>query len=169
MNWSVHLDPGEEVRWQGRPAPRCYSFRNWRHSLFGLLLLAICLWWTWAGIELGRDYGSRLYPLIPIPFLLLSIYMAFGHLVVARLEWERVYYAVTDRRILVQRGLFRRRLGSLALGEVTGFRLNPLGEHLGTVRVRGGTPPLTLVLCCIEYPRKMTDLVEEAMPRELYI
>lgn len=164
MTWSSLLAPGEILRWEGRPAPRCFTFRNWRHSLFGILLLILASFWQMVGYRLSFDHRSSLLAWVPLPFLLAAVYLCFGHLLVARWEWEKVFYAVTDRRILVRRGLFRPRVEELPLEELTGFRLKPLGEHLATLRVRGGGDRApTIALQCIEYPRQVVELLEEAV------
>jgi hypothetical protein len=163
MDWSEHLAPGEKLLWEARPAPRCYTFRNWRHSLFGVLLLVIAVWWQAVGLQLSEAYSLPLLAWVPLPFLLLGLFLALGHLLLARWEWERVFYAVTDRRVLAQRGLWRRRLENLELAQVTYFQVRPLGEELATVRIRADNA--VLALCCIEYPRRLTALLEEAMVR----
>ena len=163
MSWEVELQEDEVLRWQGRPAPRCYTFRNWRHSLFGVLLLVLALYWLALGTQLAAVYGLSWLPLVPVPFLLVGIYLSLGHLLLARLEWDQVRYAVTDRRVLLRRGPGGRRRQELALGEVVWFRLQPHGEELGTLKIRGRTPENRLTLCCVEYPRRVTALLESAM------
>ena len=162
MDWT-QFAAGEPVRWEGRPAPRCFVFRNWRHSLFGLLLLLLSTWWQAVGYQLGRLYGWPWLVWLPLPFVLLGFYLSIGHLLLARYEWERVFYAVTDRRVLVLRGLFRRRCESLALSEVTYFQVKPHGRELATVRVCSGTTRPPLVLSCVEHPGHLIELIEAAM------
>jgi hypothetical protein len=161
MDWSVYLEDGETMRWEGRPAPRCFTFRNWRHSLFGFLLLLPSVHLQIVAIEFSKTYDSLLIAWIPLPFLAVGVYLAVGHLVLARLEWEKVFYAVTDRRVLVMKGLFKQRLMNFPLQKVSYFHLKPLGEELGTLRIRGGE--FSMVLSCIEYPRRITDLLEAAI------
>lgn len=162
MRWDHALAAGEEIRWEGRPAPRCYTFRHWRHSVFGLIFLAICSYWQALGVEMSKEYELPWLVWLPVPFVLMGLYLAFGHLFQARLEWEHVYYAITDRRLLVKCGLLQRRIESLELSEITYFSLLPHGEQLGTLRVHGGDDRV-LRLHCIEHPRQATDLLEEAM------
>ena len=81
-----------------------------------------------------------------------------GQLLAARLEWNRVAYAVTDQRIVLRRGLFRSHEISLPLARLTWFRLQPHGEELGTLRILGGEGDPVLVLHCIEYPRRPAAL-----------
>ncbi len=113
MKQDLALDNNEEVCWEGRPAPRCYTFRHWRHSIFGLVFLVICCYWQFLGFEMAETYESILLAWLPLPFLLLGLYLSIGHLLQARLEWNRVYYAITDRRLLIQRGLLKLRIESL--------------------------------------------------------
>ncbi len=163
MNWDGYLQSGETIRWEGRPAPRCFTFRNWRHSLFGILLLLLAVYWQIIGYQLSLSYDSPLISWIPFPFLLAGLYLAVGHLVLARLEWDRVFYAATDRRLLAVGGLFRSRFQSIPLAEVNYFRIKPLGKELGTVRVHCAETPAALTFSCLEHPRRLTDLIEEAM------
>lgn len=165
MDWSGLLQDQEDVVWQGRPAPRCFTFRNWMHSLFGVVILIAAIGWVIYGFHISDVYGQPLYALIPVPFLLAGAYLSFGHLILARLEWERVFYAVTDRRLIAIRGLFRRRVVSLDLAEVVYFQLKPHGEQLGTVRVQGREKKRNMIVSCVEYPRKLTDLLEAEMER----
>lgn len=163
MDWSPFLESGEVLRWEGRPAPRCFTFRRWRHSLFGILLLILSLYWQIVGYQLSLTYRLPALAWIPLPFLFAAVYLSIGHLLFARREWEHVFFAVTDRRVLAQKGLLRRRLETLRLAEITYFRVTPLGENLGTVRIRSAEGCVPLELPCLEYPRKMTDFLEEGM------
>ncbi|BCR05252.1 hypothetical protein DESUT3_23210 [Desulfuromonas versatilis] len=163
MDWSSYLEAGEVLRWEGRPAPRCFTFRNWKHSLFGILLLVLALYWQVVGYQLAKVYEAAWLGWMPLPFIIIALYLSVGHLVLARLEWEKVYYAVTDRRILALRGLRSIRFQSMPLAQLSYFRIKPLGESLGTVRVSCSDSPSPLVVCCIEHPRSMTDLLEEAL------
>lgn len=163
MDWTEHLVENETIVWQGKPAPRCYTFRNWAHSLFGLVLLVSCAVWLYVGINLEQEYQSAVYTWIPVPFLLASLYLIIGHLLVARLEWESVFYAVSDERLLVQNGLFRKRVASVPLKEIVWFRMTPISETLGTVSVRSAANKEPLVVKCIEHPRQLTDLLEKTL------
>ncbi|MBE0595919.1 MAG: PH domain-containing protein [Desulfuromonadales bacterium] len=160
MDWTPVLQPGESLRWEGRPAPTCFCFRNWRHSFYGSLLLVFSVYWLVIGVPLRAVFGHWLLGWAPAPFVLVGLYLSIGHLVHARLEWEKVFYAVTDRRILVRRGFFRPRLQSLPLRELTGFAFQPLGADLGSFRLTGSHSPRALALTCIDHPGRLTSLLE---------
>jgi hypothetical protein len=163
MDWSAQLATGESVLWEARPAPRCYVFRNWRHSLFGLLLLLLSTWWQAVGFQLGQLYDLLWLGWLPLPFVLLGLYLALGHVLLARYEWERVFYAVTDRRVLTLRGLFRSRFSALPLSEVTYFQIRPHGLDLATIRVGSSKALPPLILSCVEHPGRLIALLEAEM------
>ncbi len=165
MNWSDKIGADEKIVWQGRPAPRCFTFRNWMHSLFGVVILIAAVGWMIFGLHLGREYQQAIYGWIPVPFLLAGIYLSFGHLVLARLEWEKVFYAMTDRRLIAVRGISGQRFDSIDLSEIIYFQLKPLGSELGTVRVQGRDRQQKITVCCVEYPRKLTDLLEPELEK----
>ena len=156
------LEDGETVRWEARPAPRCYTFRHWRHSVFGLIFLAICSYWQVLGIAMADSYAVWWLAWLPLPFVITGLYFFVGHLVQARLEWNHLYYAITDRRVIVQRGLARPQSRFIELSELTYFRLHRQGEQLGTLRVHQGREQ-QLVLHCLEHPHRATELLEKAI------
>lgn len=145
------LADGETLLWHGRPAPRAYTFRNWRHALFGLALALPCLFWQLVGIELAASGAPPWVAWLPLPFNLGALYLAFGQLLIARLEWERVYYAVSDRAIYQRCGFFRSRLLQMPLADLAEVRRKILGPNLASIRMegRGGE---TLIFSAIEHP-----------------
>lgn len=170
MKPELPLQAGETLNWEGRPAPRCFTFRNWGHSLCGLVLLGFVGVWYFSGDGLDAAAGGYGFRLITLPFVLLGIWLVFGHLLAARLEWEGVWYAVTDRRILVRRGLLRRRWQSLELAELIWFRMNPHGAELATLILRGGDGgEKRLRLNCIEQPQPPAELLKAALQSNGYM
>lgn len=157
------LLPGETLCWEGRPAPRCYTFRHWRHALFGLLLTLFCAAWLWMGMTQAAATGWRWLSWVPLPFLGYALWLAGGQLLAARLEWNNVAYAITDRRLIVRRGVLRPWVETLPLERVTWFRMKPLGDELGNLRVHGETGDPVLILYSIEYPRRPAELLEKAI------
>ena len=162
VGWPV-LFPGEILQWEGRPAPRCYTFRQWRLALFGLVLTGFCAAWTWMGVELSAQEGWPWLAWLPLPFLAFALWLAFGTLFAARLEWNNVAYAVTNRRVIVRHGLFKPQQVELDLARITWFRLQPHGEEIGSLRIVGEAGDPVLQMHCIEYPRRPADLLEAAI------
>lgn len=160
--WPV-LSPGETIQWEGRPAPRCYTFRQWRYALCGLVLTILCSLWTWLRLQPGAEQGGGWLAWLPLPFLAFALWLACGQLLAARLEWSKVAYAVTDRRVIVRHGLFKPQQVELDLARVTWFRLQFHGEELGSLRILGAASDPALQMHCIEYPRRPAELLETAI------
>jgi hypothetical protein len=163
MVWSGRLKEGERILWEGRPAPRCFVFRNWRHSLFGLLLLAFGIWWEVMGVNLGQARDAVWVMVLPVPFMLVGFYLAFGHLLKARLEWEKLFFAATDRRLLRQKGLLRQQVREIPLAHVTYFLYKPLSNNVGSLRIEAGERHPALVFSCVEHPQSLLKLLEETI------
>lgn len=156
------LRPGEKLRWEAKPAPRCYTFRRLNLMRFSALLFGAAVL---AGVvvRLGGELHdsvvlSGLMSLLPLIALLLAGLPPL----LSRLEWSRVFYLLTDQRLIVLRGLWLRRVSELELHEVRSVQLNSLGEHLAHVRIQGQGSPRPLILCCIEYPEHLIGLLEGA-------
>lgn len=165
MNWNDVLNHGERVLWEARPAPRCFVFRQWQRALFGAVFLLLCLIWQAWGFAVARAHDANWALWLPLPFVLIGLQLSVGRLVAARLEWPHVAYAITDSRLLVRCGLLRRRLLSLELTEITGFRLIFQSENLGTLYIYREKERLR-TLYCLEYPRRATDLLEPSLGKQ---
>jgi len=155
----------EKILWQGRPAPRAYTFRNWRHALFGLALALPCLIWQLAGIDLAAGGAAPWVAWLPLPFNLGCLYLAFGQLLIARLEWEQVYYAVSNHTIYQRCGFFRPRLHRMPLAAVTTVRKKVLGPNLATIRMEGSAGE-RLLFSSIEHPELLLHLFPDTVKGE---
>ena len=160
MDWSEYLQPGERLLWSGRPAPRAYTFRNWRSSLFGFVLLFLAIYWQLVGVQLRLVYGIPALDYLPLPFMAVGLYHAVGQVFLARLEWERVFYALTDQRLLAMHGFWRWRIDYLPSEQLNVVDRQPLGEQLETLQISGCTPARRLTLYCIEHPELLTRQLE---------
>ena len=165
--WRKCLLQGEIIRWEGRPAPRAFTFRNWRWSAAGAILCLSAAALEFVQSRFGNSLVSAAGPVVVAAFGLLLFWVTVGHLLIARLAWEMEFYALTDRRLLVESGLFRRTCWDLPLPELGTVSRRSLGVSLATVRVRwrdGGRP---ITLLCLEHPELLLDKlpgVEGIMP-----
>ena len=150
--WAELLESGERIVWEGRPAPRAFTFRNWRWSLAitGVCLLCLAVTEAFAVIDLSSD--ERLWLRAS---LVAAICVSWGGFFWARLEWERVFYLLTDRRLLAISGVFGQRLQVLPVAELLAAEPSYLGVELATVKVAGRS--CSLVLHCLEHPQLLLD------------
>lgn len=155
--WRKCLLQGEIICWEGRPAPRAFTFRNWRWSAVGVILCLSAVALEFVLSRAGNSLVSAAGPVVVAALGLLFFWVAVGHLLIARLAWEMEFYALTDRRLLVESGLFRRTCSDLPLPELDTVSRHSLGVSLATVMVRrrdGGRP---ITLLCLEHPELLLD------------
>ena len=167
MDWSPFLEAEEVVEWEGRPAPRCFTFRHWKQAAFGLFFLVICLVWLLTGMQVAQEYQKVWLGLLPIPFVAIGGYLAFGPLLLARLEWENVYFALTDRRLITLRGVRRQRSVAVNREDLIYFQLKKQGAELATLRVHARPEDPVLFLHCVEHPFQLADLLKKVVEKNI--
>lgn len=166
MDWHGMLNADETLRWCGRPAPRCYTFRHWAHSVFGLLLLPISGVWLDGGRSLASTTGQPLWGMLPWLGVMVALYFLCGHLIRARLAWEKTFYAISDQRVLAIGGWPVCRQQEILFSDLRYLKLVPRGRELGSVRLNGSNGS-QVVFSCLEHPGKAVALLEEAIRRNL--
>lgn len=133
--------PGEHLLWSGRPPA-------------GLMLRASDLYQIpfsvmWCGFAIFWEYSvMRIQPHAPgpapfndvqgfmtlwgIPFVAIGLYMVFGRFAVDAWQRARTRYALTNQRVIIVSGLWRRRVKSLPLRLLPDVTLTEQGER-GTI------------------------------------
>jgi hypothetical protein len=155
IDWNEYLHADERVLWEGRPAPRCHTLRYWRFSLVGAFMLMLLGGWQGAAVPMG---APQLPALILLSLAGCALVLLLGLPLRQRLAWETIFYAITDRQLLIAAG---RRVAAMPLDTIAAVHLETQGEELGTLRLeRSVGPPLTL--SCLEYPRVPADLLKQA-------
>lgn len=148
------LKDGETLLWQGRPAPRCYTFRHWGQALLGTLLFLACSFWLMVGFQLVDERGYSPGLLI-VPMLLVagSFLAGPGRILLARWRWENTFYALSDQRLLIRQGRTQR---AYPLDRFNGYRRKEYGPELWSLRLsfKGRRP---VFLECLEQPRRLIE------------
>jgi hypothetical protein len=102
------LQPGEAVRWAGRPDPARFARRSWAVAAFGVFWLAFGVFWMamTAGMLNGGPGGviGVVFPLFGLPVLLVGVGLITSPLWIYRVGLHTVYL-VTDRRAVLIRTL----------------------------------------------------------------
>ena len=107
-----YLMADERVLWFARPDRALYLRRFRALSGFGLLFLGIAAFWFAVSLVFvgpSSTLVENLYRWWGLPSVIVAALLVYGPMVVARIQWQRTYYALTDRRLIVQRGLLRTR------------------------------------------------------------
>lgn len=142
------LEEDEVILWQGRPAPRCYLFRYWRSQLVALIILLFVGAFFWQ----TRQHAVALSTLVFLLVLLLPA-LVFGplRLVYLRWRWETIFYAVTDRRLLVRQGRNKQTVSYPWLS-LHAMVLHPYTDQLADIELKF-TGSRRVVLECLEEPK----------------
>jgi hypothetical protein len=130
-NLRDYLLPGEQIVWEGKPDVRTFMFRGWWYLVpFSLLWGGFAIFWEASAIAGG---APPFFLIWGIPFVLIGLYMIFGHFYVAAREAENTTYAITDRRVLILGGAFRSSLVELDLDRLPGVQLDEGRDGRGTI------------------------------------
>lgn len=157
MDWP-QLENGEQILWQGRPAPRCYTFRYWKQALIGSLLFLVSSFWLLLALELIKEGQPLWLAGLPLPLILGSFIFGPMQILLARWRWPKVGYQLTDKALYLAPG------GAAQLSEIVAVRLKRQGEHLASLRVEAaGAKPL--ILHCIEQPETLRLLLNRHCPQ----
>lgn len=165
--WQWPLQEDEALIWQGRPAPRCYTFRNWKLALAGTALFLASSFWMMLAVQLVKtDAYSPLLVVITLPFVAATFCMGPGHLLLSRWRWEKLFYALTDRHLLVRDGLLTARIRSYPRHQISGWQQRRFGDALASIRIlRGDEAPL--ILACLEQPQGLLQhLPQQTQPAD---
>ena len=126
------LRPGERLLWQGRPIPRRFILTPADVFLipFSLLWGGFAIFWEAGAILSGAPFFFLIWG---VPFVLFGLYFIFGRFLVAYRQALSTWYAVTNRRILIVSGLFRRGVTELDLRSIPAIDVRSAGDGVGTI------------------------------------
>lgn len=155
------LNEGEVVLWQGRPAPRCYTFRHWLQALIGTVLFLASSFWLMVGIQLVKTGEFPALLLIaPVTLAVVAFFVGPGQLIFARLRWEKIFYVLTDQRLLVRKRLFGGKVLIFTRSDFKHFKQKTYGKNLVSLRLSFKNRP-AIVLECLEHPELLLQHLEE--------
>lgn len=124
-----YLQPGEHALWEGRPDVRRFVLRGWYFIPFSFIWLAFAIFWESSVIT---THGPFFFQLWGIPFVLIGLYAVIGRFFVAAHEARQTWYLLTDRRALIQTGVFTQRFIELDLEKLPALELTHNGAN-GTI------------------------------------
>jgi len=148
----IELEAGEKILWQGRPAPRCYTFQYWKQALIGSVLFLASSFWLMLALELIDDGQPFWLAALPLPLIVGGFTFGPLQILLARWRWAKIFYQLTDQRLCLSRGR------DVQLSRIIEIKMKKQGEHLASLRILadGGRP---LILHCIEQPERLLALL----------
>jgi hypothetical protein len=134
---NAELDPGEKILWVGIPR-QGILFRGSDILMipFSLLWGGFAIFWEIMALSIPtKESGpiAIIFPLFGIPFVIVGLYMIFGRFIFDSKNRSNTYYGVTDQRIIIKSGLFRKSVKSLNLRTLTDISLNEKSDGNGSI------------------------------------
>lgn len=125
------LSSGEQLRWFGRPR-QGFFFRGSDALVipFSLLWCGFAVFWN-SGVWIGD--APIFFKIWGIPFLVVGFYMVFGRFFVDILQRKKMYYGVTNERIIIVSGLFSQATKSIDFKGLTEITFDEKSNGLGTI------------------------------------
>mgnify|MGYP000132519334 CR=1 FL=1 len=158
------LEPGERILWSGKPSRIPFTLKSAWFSLLGLPLLAFPL-------ILLRPVLLKVILDPPVLLFLIFWYGILGFVflgapIYALLVWRNMFYVLTDKRVVVRKGLVGIDYDILGLDMIqqvnveVGFwdKLYQTGSLV--LQAIGVTP---LKLYCVRDPRKVQAIISKAI------
>lgn len=133
------LSVGERVLWSGQPR-RGISLVAADLGLipFSLMWGGFAFYWEWSVLHSG---APAFFAIWGIPFVAIGVYMIIGRFFVDAWHRSRIFYAVTNERVLIVDTLFSTVVKSLSLRTLSEMTLTDHSEGTGTILFGNSTIP----------------------------
>ncbi len=112
------LDENERIFWEGRPKFWPFFFSGILLSLFGLIFLIAGA----AVLIQGIMAGNLLF--LVFPHFWIGVAFVFGIPLYKALVYKHTYYAITNKRVLLQMGLIGRDFQTVDFDQITNAEVN---------------------------------------------
>lgn len=131
------LDSGERLLWAGVPR-QGIVFRGSDLFMipFSLLWGGFAIFWEIVALSLPKeDAGvvAYVFPLFGLPFVIVGLYMIFGRFFYDSNKRAKIFYGLTDKRVIIVSGLFSKRVRSLNLSTLSDVSLTEKSDFSGTI------------------------------------
>ena len=107
---------GEHILWRGKPSKRAYVADK------ALAMLPIAVIWTIFDLNFLRLSGGNGFLLMFLAVHMLPVWLWLGSAVTSVLQWRNEDYYLTNKRIIIRRGIFRQESQSVFLRDVHSIR-----------------------------------------------
>ena len=107
---------GEHILWRGKPSKRAYVADK------ALAMLPIAVIWTIFDLNFLRLSGGNGFLLMFLAVHMLPVWLWLGSAVTSVIQWRNEDYYLTNKRVIIRRGIFRQESQSVFLRDVHSIR-----------------------------------------------
>jgi hypothetical protein len=173
--FTERLLKGEEIVWWGQPAQGLLlTGRDWLLIPFSLLWGGFAIFWETSVLGTSAPIFMKFWG---VPFVLIGLYLVAGRFLLDSWIRRGMYYAVTNKRVLILRSAPFSKFSALSLDHLPDANLSENANGRGTIRFgtaspywagrgfSGWTPSLdsTPQFIAIEDARRVFDYVQRAI------
>jgi hypothetical protein len=113
---------GERVLWSGRPdTKKIFSSSDLFLVPFSLLWAGFAIFWEYNAITINITRSGLMGVVFPVFggfFVVMGLYMMFGRFIYKFYDKKNTVYAITNKRILIVRGLFGKKVNALFIDKI---------------------------------------------------
>ncbi|MCX7746470.1 MAG: PH domain-containing protein [Clostridia bacterium] len=121
----------EEILWTGQPLTRVFSIIDIFLIPFSLIWGGFAISWEFTAIHSG---APLFFCLFGIPFVLVGLYITFGRFIYKYVNLKNTYYAVTNQRVLILSGIYKKTLQGLFMDQIPNINKTVNINGSGTLR-----------------------------------
>jgi membrane protein YdbS with pleckstrin-like domain len=107
---------GEHILWRGKPSKRAYVADK------ALAMLPIAVIWTIFDLNFLRLSGGNGFLLMFLAVHMFPVWLWLGSAVTSVIQWRNEDYYLTNKRVIIRRGIFRQESQSVFLRDVHSIR-----------------------------------------------
>ncbi|HEX3244658.1 MAG TPA: PH domain-containing protein [Chloroflexota bacterium] len=136
-----HLGQGETVLWVAKPERRLFLRKYGPVSAWGMGMIAIMTFWFVISVVLSGGLEPIIHNLVffwALPSIAIGLLLIYGPLFVAAREWQHTEYVLTNRRLILSRGVWSPTLSEIPLSQLPRIETQDK-KGWGNVLLLGGT------------------------------
>ena len=112
------LDSNEKILWEGKPKFWPFFLGSMALAIFGIFWLAISSVFAYVSLISG------FYLFFLFPHFWIGILLVFGPPIYTFLVYKNVHYVITDKRVIIQKGLVGRDFEMIDYDQITNAEVN---------------------------------------------
>lgn len=133
------LGSQEQLLWSGQPRHGLvFRANDLLMTPFSLLWGGFAIFWE---ASVLRSNGPLIMKLWGIPFVLVGLHMIAGRFVVEAWKRKRIFYGVTNERVIILSNFFSRNVYSINLRTLSDVVLSQKSDGSGTIVFGGASKP----------------------------
>jgi len=128
---TAELGAGERLVWSGRPRRGIRFTANDAIMIpFSLMICGFSIFWEKQAVGMNAPFFFTLWG---IPFMVMGAYVVIGRFFADAIRRGKIFYGLTDRRVIIVSGVFGRQVTSLDLTTLGEISVSERGDRSGTI------------------------------------